>query len=364
MKLKTDPEFRSLIPPLSTEELSQLETNLIADGCRDPLVVWGETLVDGHNRYEICTRRSLPFQTKPIEFPTREAAMDWMDANQLGRRNLSPDQASLLRGRRYNRAKKTVGKPAGIKLAQSEPISTADKLAAQHGVSRETIKRDGQFASAVEKLSAVKPDIAAAVSRSEAPPKKEVIRAAQLLERDPEKAAAILAGEGKKVHVSMNSGENEWYTPAVFIEAARKTMGDIDLDPASCELANETVRAKRIFTKEQDGLTQQWAGRVWMNPPYAQPLMSQFAEKVASEFEAGNTTEACILVNNATDTEWFHRMMRCASSVCFTKGRVRFIDKHGNPSGAPLQGQAVIYMGKSNFEFAEAFQTIGFVLWK
>jgi hypothetical protein len=149
--LKIDPEFKALIPPLSKEEYSLLESNILRDGCRDPLTVWGETLLDGHNRHEICTKHGLPFSTFEIQLPDREAAMDWMDANQLGRRNLTREAHDLLLGRRYNRTKReTAGKPAGTILGQSDPISTAAKLAVEHGVSEATVKRAGQFAEAVE----------------------------------------------------------------------------------------------------------------------------------------------------------------------------------------------------------------------
>jgi hypothetical protein len=104
-----DTEFKALIPPLAPEELAQLEANIIKDGCRDPLVVWSGTLLDGHNRHDICTKHGIPFDTVEMEFADRDAAMDWMDANQLGRRNLTNDQRSYLRGRRYNRTKKSKG---------------------------------------------------------------------------------------------------------------------------------------------------------------------------------------------------------------------------------------------------------------
>ena len=106
MKITVDPEFKSNIPPLSDEEYAQLEKNILADGCRDPLVLWGQLLVDGHNRYAICTKHGLPFNTVQKEFASRDEALDWTDANQLGRRNLTPDQRSIIRGRRYNRTKK------------------------------------------------------------------------------------------------------------------------------------------------------------------------------------------------------------------------------------------------------------------
>ena len=150
MHIQIDPEFKALIPPLSTEELEQLEANIIKDGCRDPLVLWGEILIDGHNRHEICTRNALPFKTIEIEFESRDAAMDWMDANQLGRRNLTNDQRSILRGRRYNRTKKTAhdggkGKPRVV--ATSSTTTTAETIAKQHGVSERTIRSDGKIDS-------------------------------------------------------------------------------------------------------------------------------------------------------------------------------------------------------------------------
>jgi site-specific DNA-methyltransferase (adenine-specific) len=166
-ELTIDPEFAALIPPLAPEEREQLERNILADGCRDPLTVWDGVIVDGHNRYEICTRHGLLFKTVGIEFFDREAAMDWMDANQLGRRNLSPDQFRLLLGRRYNRAKKTkaeAGAIGGTSNAQSEQCSnedTADLLADQHGVSRATVVRAGEFAEAVEEVKESQPEVVA-----------------------------------------------------------------------------------------------------------------------------------------------------------------------------------------------------------
>lgn len=162
-------------------------------------------------------------------------------------------------------------------------------------------------------------------------------------------------------HVVNNSGNNEWYTPPNFIEAARAAMGGIDVDPASSAVANRIVRAEQFYTTDDDGLRQSWEGRVWMNPPYEQPLIAQFAKAVAAKHEAGEVEQACVLVNNATETAWFQRMLNVASAVCFPRGRVRFLDPQGNP-GAPLQGQAVIYMGSSRDRFTIAFEKEGPVL--
>ncbi len=162
-------------------------------------------------------------------------------------------------------------------------------------------------------------------------------------------------------HVSNNGGENEWYTPPAFIVAARSVMGSIDLDPASSEIANKTVGADTFYTAAQDGLKQPWRGAVWMNPPYAQPLIADFCEAITAKFEAGDITQACVLVNNATETAWFQRMLEQASAVCLIKSRVRFLDQNGNP-GAPLQGQAALYFGDCGESFAEHFHSFGKVL--
>jgi N6-adenosine-specific RNA methylase IME4 len=138
--LTIDPEFHALIPPPTSDGLAGLEASIVAEGCRDKLLVWNGVLVDGHNRYEICHRHGIPFQVTNREFSDRAAAMDWMIANQLGRRNLTPDQFTILLGKRYNAQKETRGGNRRSK-GQSDPLNTASTLARQHGVSAKTVKR-------------------------------------------------------------------------------------------------------------------------------------------------------------------------------------------------------------------------------
>lgn len=89
MQLKIDEEFKNLIPPLTAEEFQQLEANIIKDGCRDALVVWNYTLIDGHNRLKICTDNDISYRTVEKEFADRLEVKQWMLENQLGRRNLN-----------------------------------------------------------------------------------------------------------------------------------------------------------------------------------------------------------------------------------------------------------------------------------
>jgi ParB family chromosome partitioning protein len=135
-------------------------------------------------------------------------------------------------------------------------------------------------------------------------------------------------------------------------------LGAIDLDPASCELANETVKAERFYSEQDDGLTKEWTGRVWMNPPYGSDLIGQFTEKFAKEYTAGNITEGIVLVNNATETAWFCNMMTAASAVVFPRGRIRY-NSPTKESNAPIQGQAFIYFGEHYNRFLDVFRGIG-----
>ena len=171
---------------------------------------------------------------------------------------------------------------------------------------------------------------------------------------------AGLLNIAKGCHVTANSGENEWYTPPDIIEAAREVMGGIDLDPASCELAQSNVKAKRFYTVDDDGLSKKWTGRVWLNPPYSKDLIGPFALKVVKE--SARLQQAVVLVNNATDTAWFHDLASVASAVCFLRGRVRFLDRTGKPANTPVQGQAVLYVGSNVEGFRSRFSSFGFVV--
>lgn len=164
-------------------------------------------------------------------------------------------------------------------------------------------------------------------------------------------------------HVSQNTGNHEWYTPQEYIDAATAVLGGIDLDPASCAEANAVVGAKTFYTIKDNGLEQRWRGRVWMNPPYAQPAIEHFAAKLADSVTVRDVTAAVVLVNNATETDWFRMISDVAAAVCFPAGRVRFWSAD-REAATPLQGQAVLYVGEHLERFREAFGPFGVVLVK
>jgi hypothetical protein len=160
-KIKINPELESLIPPLSAEELENLEVSLKKEGCREPLIVWENreeyTLVDGHNRYRLCTKNEIPFKIRLKKFETILEAKDWMLANQMSRRNLSPLQLSYLRGLRYENEKQSYGGKRESNDAGGHndhlPSKTAEKLSEEYGVGEKTIRRDARFTMGLNKLT-------------------------------------------------------------------------------------------------------------------------------------------------------------------------------------------------------------------
>jgi len=173
---------------------------------------------------------------------------------------------------------------------------------------------------------------------------------------------SVVAAEARKLpHLATQSGDNEWYTPSEYVEAARTVMGAIDLDPASNPVANQVVQATVYYSESDDGLQHGWNGRVWMNPPYSAGLVDKFVDKLAMSVESGTVSEAVVLVNNSTETRWFARLVGISSVVCFPRKRITFW-KPGKKSATPPRGQCVVYVGKNEKKFRKVFQKFGYIL--
>jgi len=153
------------------------------------------------------------------------------------------------------------------------------------------------------------------------------------------------------------TGEFESNTPQKWIDAVKDVMGSIDLDPASNDEAQRTIRAESYYTQKDNGLEQRWYGRVFLNPPFKQPLIQQFIDKLLYSIECEDVTQAILLTNNNTDTQWFHAAARLANYVCFTKGRIRFL-KQGQET-QPTNGQAFFYFGPNIEKFRIRFAGVG-----
>jgi hypothetical protein len=166
---------------------------------------------------------------------------------------------------------------------------------------------------------------------------------------------------------SFSSEHNEWYTPAKYIEAVREVLGDIDLDPASSAQANAVVRATEIFTQFDDGLTREWRGRFFMNPPYGRTpehrsLAAAFCNKALAEFAAGNVEAGIILVNSLHSQTWQAPLYDHA--VCFVDHRIHFVSADGEENEAPTFQNIFVYLGSNLPKFADVFSRLGYVMRK
>ena len=164
INLKIDPEFQSQIPPLTDDEFKQLEENILKEGkLLSPLIVWNNTLGDGHNRYAILQKHpEIYFSTMPLPFENREEAIAWICRNQLGRRNLSPEQKRYLLGKQYEAEKKaakifwgnqyTLAKKSGGAHDDNHHSGkkTCDRIAEENGVSRASVLRASHYTRGID----------------------------------------------------------------------------------------------------------------------------------------------------------------------------------------------------------------------
>lgn len=353
-------EVSELFPLMDDADLSLLAADIAANGLREPILLHPDgSILDGRNRYAACQLAGVEptFRTWNAE----GSAVAFVVSLNLRRRHLDTSQRAMVAARianlPYGANRFTIESEISDSTTQPAAAQMLNVSADSVGFGRRVLEEGA-------------PELVQAVDRGEV----AVSSAAVLTTLSPEDQAAVVAlpeeerrevireiREGKTPHVARNSGNNEWYTPELYIKAARQVLGSIDLDPASSAAANKVVRAKQFYSIDDDGLTLAWNGTVWMNPPYAQPLVAQFCEKLTDSIEAKTVSAAVVLVNNATETAWFRELADRAAAVCFPSGRVKFWSPD-KESATPLQGQAVLYLGPKRATFVAAFSHIG-VVW-
>jgi phage N-6-adenine-methyltransferase len=176
------------------------------------------------------------------------------------------------------------------------------------------------------------------------------LAAAQEAEEEVTVSGFLRAGKAKDLAVHFSSERAEWLTPPEVIEAAVEVLGVIDLDP--CADKARSVPATKHFTEGDDGLSKEWRGRVYMNPPYGGAIEA-WVEKLASSFAAEEVKEAIALLPSRTDTAWF-RLLR-EYPRCFITGRLTF---SGHESPAPFPS-VVVYLGKHMQKFVRVHSALG-----
>lgn len=157
--------------------------------------------------------------------------------------------------------------------------------------------------------------------------------------------------------INQDSGKVEYYSPWPVIAAAVATMGGIDLDPASSTTANMRVGAAKFYSKEEDGLKQEWFGRVWLNHPFSKEGNPLWITKLILEVDSGRVTQACCITYASTSEKWFQPLLE--QPQCYLAPRTDFHLPDGSLKKGASKGCVVTYFGRRISSFRKAYQNLG-----
>lgn len=157
--------------------------------------------------------------------------------------------------------------------------------------------------------------------------------------------------------INQTSGKTEYYTPSNIIESARFVMGSIDLDPASSEQANKIVKAKKIYTEQDNGLAQPWFGNVWLNHPFGRTANRIWIKQLVMSYENKRVKQACCITYACTSEQWFQPLFDYP--MCFLSPRTNYYLPDGRILEGVTKGSVVTYLGPYITKFVENFYGLG-----
>lgn len=334
-------------------DLEGLIESIGALGLLHPVVVdRGGRLVAGLRRLRAC--EALGWTSVPVtvvDLDGRKSLRAEHDENAVRKDFLPSEAVAIARAMRETeqaaaRDRQLAGLRRGQKSARAAKLAergeARDRLAAAGDMSHGTLAKAEAVVAAAETDPAAWGPLVAAMDES------GNVHGAWRQLQSGRLDTTVLASESV-----------EWYTPAIYIEAARAVMGGIDVDPASSTTAQETVQAARWFGRSDDGLRQEWLGRVWLNPPYG-GVAGDWVRKLLVELGCCRTTQAIVLLNgSAMETAWFWPLWDY--TLCVHEGRIAFISPSGQSRG-PTHGSVFAYIGGDARRFAEVFGEYGAVV--
>lgn len=321
-----------LYPLMDADALLELSHSVRRNGLREPIVLRADgAVLDGRNRLRACEIAGV--EPRFVEFSgSDEDALEFVVDTNSTRRHLSKSQRALVAARladfqhggsRSRQAGSYTQKAAAAKLGIGERSVRDGKLVIERGPAE--LKADVERGLVAVRAAA------------------EMIRAAG--------KERVLVSEYHRLR--RESGSVEWYTPPHILGLVTELLGEIDLDPASNE-GEPWVTARRHFTAADDGLSQKWSGRIFLNPPWnAQGSPAAWVKKLIEEYERGEVIEAVCLLPARTNTAWMDLLSGYAR--CFVRGRLRFGDATGE---APFP-VVLVYLGSRVQEFVDIFDVVG-----
>lgn len=355
-------DIAGIFPMIQGAEFTELVADVREHGVREPIWLFEGKILDGRNRYAAANECGIECEVREY---TGDDPVGFVLSLNLHRRHLNESQRAMVAASIANLPIGGDGRNQHTEGTANLQTPSRAQAAEKLNVSERTVntakkvQRDGT-PELTDAVQSGRVSVSAAADVATLPPdeQKEIVHAGPAAIREAAKAVR----EGKHVHVSSNSGNDEWYTPPEFIESARMAMGSIDTDPASCEVGQSNVQAVTYFTKDDDGLSQEWSGNVWLNPPYSKELIGNFVATACEKFESGEFDAACILVNNATETAWGQALLSASTAACFVNKRIKYLNRDGVQNKTGLQGQMVCYLGRDVSRFADAFADHGVIL--
>ncbi len=330
MKTLTVHPLALLIPQMTEEEYAELKNDIKDNGLLTPITLFEDKILDGRHRYQACQELNIE---PAIDYYNGTTPAHYVLSKNIFRRSLNGTQKAGVAAKiqPYYEKENPPGRPKKGGTNSTFNSKNRDLAGSVIGVS-------GRYVDKYKKLVAEKPELQAKLDSGE-----------------------ITITGAEKESLMLSSMSNEWYTPSKYVEAARAVMGSFDIDPASNEEANKTIKAKTFYTKDNDGLTKKsWPGKVWLNPPYG-GIAADFTKKLVEQFEEGITTEAILLVNaNSTDTGWFAPLWNY--TLCFTNHRINFMSPDNDGVNNSTHGSVFIYMGAHRQRFIDCFKQFGVVV--
>lgn len=331
----------NIYPEMSDEDYESLKSDIQKNGYDQKYPIWlfENFILDGWNRQKACNELNIVPIYETFVGTDSEAFEFVVRSN--NRRHLTPIQRACI-------------------AIESEPLlERLKKEAKERQIEGGKTKGRQKIAEANKDNNRTDSKVAKLFQTN----RTYIQKARKLKAENPELFEKVKIGDetvGKTNIKGIFTGENEWYTPKEYIDKIREVLGSIEVDPASSDFAQKTVKAKSYYSILNSGLDKSWIGTVYLNPPYSSKEINAFISKFIDEFESGNITQGIVLTNSDTDTQWYHNMTGISRALCFPRGRVKFYNKE--KIGQTPTGQTFFYCGNNEKKFIEVFAQVGIIL--
>ena len=333
----------NIYPEMDEEDYSALKNDIQKNGYdpKYPIWLYNGDILDGWNRHKVSTELNIEPVYKDFIGNDSDAIAFVIRSN--NRRNLDSFQRACIA---------TAYAPIFEKIKAE---AKARQIEGGRNKVRQKIAQPNKDDNKTDEI----------VAKTFNTNRTYIQKARKIKIENPELFEKIKNGEEKIKKTNIKgifSGENEWYTPPEYIEKVKRVMGRIDVDPASSDVAQKVVRAKKYYSLCSNGLRKKWKGNIFLNPPYPTEDVAAFIKKFIVEYNCGNIKQGIILTNNFTNTDWFHKLMKIAQLACFSDGRAKFYHQEKKPSIA--YGHVFFYVGNDEDKFIKEFTDVGLIMRK